>query len=244
MMNFRFFLYPLILLNTAFAAVDLTAELQQLNQRAVTEEGKCNKLVDELKSINALDSNINPNGPTFKSKELAMKSLKVLAANDTGPSENTLKAYQLLRNEKNWPEDKTFQIELAKIPFECALFEKYDIFWAYSIDHKKLGFSNAEHALFKEQFKKYFESALKVPGPFMSLLIRAATLLHFSEAKLLGSEAHLTKVLSLRNEMEEQRQHHQKNLKAKEAGNRSMRHEMELSNTYIEKLKTLYTSMK
>ena len=114
----------------------------------------------------------------------------------------------MLADEKNWPNDNQFLGELGKINPECALFKKHDIFWAYSLDHEKLAFSAADHKQFKEQFKKYVDSGLKIPGPFISLLVRANDLYHFSKAKLVGKPEDLSKVESLKNEMELQMQKH------------------------------------
>ncbi len=234
----------LMLITASALAAELTIELQKLNSPSESEQYFCPKIEEDLKAIDAFNHDSSPNGPSFKSRELALKTLDVLAKSDLGFSTNTSKAYQLLADEKNWPNDNHFLGELGKINPECALFKKHDIFWAYSLDHKRLAFSEADHKRFKEQFKIYVDSGLKTPGPIISLLVRANDLYHFSKAKIVGKPDDFSKVESLKNEMELEMQKHQKSLKERKTGSWSLKQEIELSKTYMTKFKALYSTMK
>lgn len=233
-------IFVVLIFTLAANATNLTEEMTKLVATSKRYKKTCSSFAAEYERIGAIDKE---SGRLFTSKVKALKAFEMLSKKDPGIPMNSVKAYQLLVTEEKWPKDKTFMKNIGALNNECAIFEKHHFFTAYALSHDKMGFNGIDHKKIMDFFNKYIFEGLKSPTTLINIMIRSKDLTQFTKLQFIGKKEDISRAMALTLEMEKELQNHKRNLSSKEYGEWALKHELRLTQEYVKKLKSLYTSL-
>lgn len=210
------------------------------------DESICIPLQEKNEKIGAISEKMYDNGPQFSTKEKALESLALLFK-EPSFNEEALKIFKQVHEENKLPEKEKLLADLKKLNYECGLFQKYYLFWAFSLDYKRIGFNQAEQNLFKEKFNYFMSSGLSQPTTLMSILLRMHTLKFFTEVGLIGTNNDKQKVKALLIEMEKEVDKFKKDKKSKNVDRLSIdifKREIAFNKKYVPLVRKIFESIK
>lgn len=232
---------PLLFLVACANTPSMEKRLAKLNVNSAAEREACKKFENEVVRTKAIKRKKDDIG--LRDKKSALQALALIEQSGRGLSPQTIEAYRLLLQEKNWSESQSFLEEFSRLNGECALFEKYDLFTAFAADHERVKFAPEEKLMFLTQFRRFTDEGLDVPTSTIAVMVRIKNLRQLSEAGLIGAPADKQEIQVLDQDAERDLEAIKLKLKNEKASVFTLREEMLLSRRFAEKLEAIYRRM-